>query len=137
WVRSLWKGPLVVKGILSPEDARLAIEHGADGIVVSNHGAVMLDGAISTIRALPAIADAVGGRTTVFLDGGIRRGHDVLKALALGADACLIGRAFAYGLAAMGEAGVERAIRMLEGEMMSTLALLGRNGVAELDRSAV
>ncbi len=137
WVRSLWQGPMVIKGILTPEDARLAVEHGADGIVVSNHGGVLLDSATATISALPAIADAVGARTTVLLDGGIRRGHDVLKALALGADACLIGRAFAYGLAAMGEAGVERAIRMLESEMMSTLALLGLNGVAELDSSSV
>jgi L-lactate dehydrogenase (cytochrome) len=137
WVRSQWKGPLVIKGILTSEDARLAIDAGADGIAVSNHGGVALDGAMSTIRALPAIADAVAGQATILLDGGIRRGHDVIKALALGADACMIGRAFVYGLAAMGEAGVERAIRMLEGEMMSTLALLGRNSVAELDRSAV
>jgi L-lactate dehydrogenase (cytochrome) len=137
WVRSHWKGPLVIKGILTPEDARLAVEHGADGIAVSNHGGVALDGALSTIRALPAVADAVAGRATVLLDGGIRRGHHVLKALALGADACMIGRAFAYGLAADGQAGVERAIRMLEAEMTSALALLGRNSVAELDRPAV
>jgi L-lactate dehydrogenase (cytochrome) len=137
WVRSLWKGPLVIKGIMTREDARLAIEHGADGIVVSNHGAVLLDGVASTISVLPEIAETVNGRTTILFDGGIRRGQDILKALALGADACLIGRAFAYGLASMGEAGVERAVRILEGEMMATMALLGRNGVNELDRSTV
>jgi L-lactate dehydrogenase (cytochrome) len=137
WLRSLWKGPLVIKGILSSEDARLAVEHGADGVIVSNHGGRQLDGAPSTIAALPAVADAIKGRATVLFDGGIRRGHDVLKALALGADACLIGRAFAYGLAAMGEAGVERAIRILEAEMNSTLALIGRRSVSELDASVL
>jgi isopentenyl diphosphate isomerase/L-lactate dehydrogenase-like FMN-dependent dehydrogenase len=137
WVRSIWKGPLVIKGILTPEDAVLAIDHGAEGIVVSNHGGVMLDGAPSTISVLPSIADAVRGRATILLDGGIRRGHDVLKALALGADACMVGRAYVYGLAAMGQAGVERAVRILESDMMATLALIGRTGVTELDRSAV
>jgi L-lactate dehydrogenase (cytochrome) len=137
WVRSLWKGPLVIKGILTPEDAERAIDHGADGIVVSNHGGVMLEGAPSTISVLPSIVEAVRGRVTVLLDGGIRRGHDVLKALALGADACLVGRAYVYGLAARGEAGVEQAIRILEAEMMATLALLGRNDVNDLDGSAV
>ena len=137
WVRSTWKGPLVIKGILTPEDAVLAIDHGADGIVVSNHGGVMLDGAPSTISVLPSIADAVRGRATVLLDGGIRRGHDVLKALALGADACMIGRAYVYGLAAKGQAGVEQAVRILESDMMATLALIGRTNVKELDRSAV
>jgi L-lactate dehydrogenase (cytochrome) len=137
WLRSIWKGKLVVKGILTPEDARLAVEHGADGVVVSNHGGRQLDGAPSTIAMLPWIADAIGGRATVLVDGGIRRGHDVLKAVALGADACLIGRAYAYGLGALGEAGAERAIRMLESDMMSTLALLGCNSVKELDASCL
>jgi L-lactate dehydrogenase (cytochrome) len=137
WVRSNWKGKLVVKGILTPEDAQLALDHGADGISVSNHGGVMLDGAMSTISALPSIAEAVRGRAPVFLDGGIRRGTDVLKAISLGATACLIGRAFVYGLAAFGEEGVERAIRIIEAEMITTLGLLGRASVAELDRTAV
>jgi L-lactate dehydrogenase (cytochrome) len=137
WVRSLWKGRLLIKGILSAEDARLAVEHGADGVVVSNHGGRQLDGAPSTISVLPAIADAVKGRATVLFDGGIRRGQDVIKALAMGADGCLIGRAYSYGLAAMGEAGVERAIRILEAEMSTTMALLGRNSIAEFDSTTV
>jgi L-lactate dehydrogenase (cytochrome) len=136
-LRSLWKGKLVVKGVLSPEDARLAVEHGADGIVISNHGGRQLDGAPSTISMLPRIAEAVDRRATVLIDGGIRRGHDVLKAVALGADACLIGRAYAYGLGAQGEAGAERAVRMLESDMMSTLALLGKNGIDELDSTCL
>jgi L-lactate dehydrogenase (cytochrome) len=137
WLRSIWKGPLVIKGILSPEDARLAAEHGADGIVVSNHGGRQLDGAPSSIAALPAVAEAVGSRMTVLFDGGIRRGHDVIKAIALGAHACLIGRAFVYGLAALGEAGVERVLGILAADMDSALALLGRRNIAEIDRSAV
>jgi len=137
WARSIWRGPLIVKGILSPEDARLAAQSGADGVVVSNHGGRQLDGAPSTISVLPAIADAVGDRLTVIFDGGIRRGTDVLKALALGADACMIGRAFLYGLAAMGEAGVARSIEILKSEMDTSLALLGRRSIAELDRNSV
>ncbi len=137
WVRSIWKGPLVIKGLLTPEEARRALEHGADGIVVSNHGGVILDGDPSTISVLPAIADAVGGKTKIFLDGGIRRGQDVLKAISLGADACFVGRAYAYGLAAAGEAGVLRSLQILESEMSATMALLGRNHVSELDRTAL
>ncbi len=137
WARSIWRGPLIVKGILSPEDARLAAQSGADGVVVSNHGGRQLDGAPSTISVLPAIADAVGDRLSVIFDGGIRRGTDVLKALALGADACMIGRAFLYGLAAMGEAGVARSIEILKTEMDTSLALLGRRSIAELDRNCV
>jgi L-lactate dehydrogenase (cytochrome) len=137
WVRSLWKGKLVVKGILTPEDAQLAIDCGADGVVVSNHGGRALDGAASAISALPAVVDAVGGRTTVLFDSGIRRGQDVIKALALGADACLVGRAFVYGLAASGQAGVERAIQILAAEMDATMGLLGRVDLGELDRSAL
>lgn len=137
WLRSLWKGSLVIKRILTPEDAQLAVEHSVDGIVVSNHGAFFLEGAPSTISVLSSIVEAVGGRAKVFLDGGIRRGQDVLKALALGADACLVGRAYAYGLAAQGEFGVERAIRILQAEMSATLAILGRTSIAEIDRSMV
>jgi L-lactate dehydrogenase (cytochrome) len=137
WVRSLWKGPLLIKGITSPDDATLAVDCGVDGVVVSNHGGRQCDWAPSTISALPGVVDAVGHRTSVLFDSGIRRGHDVLKALALGAKACFIGRAYAYGLAATGEAGVEQAIRILEAEMMTTLALLGRTSVRELDESAL
>jgi L-lactate dehydrogenase (cytochrome) len=137
WVRSLWKGPLVIKGLLTPEDARRALDHGADGIVVSNHGGVILDGNPSTISALPGVVEAVAGRAKVFIDGGIRRGQDVLKAMALGADACFVGRAYAYGLAAGGGPGVERAIRILEAEMMATLGLIGLNTPAELSRDAL
>ncbi|MFM9967508.1 MAG: alpha-hydroxy acid oxidase [Burkholderiales bacterium] len=141
WLRSIWKGPLLLKGVLTPEDAILAMEHGCDGVVVSNHGGRQCDSAPSTISVLPSIAAAIGkkhgGRGTVLFDGGIRRGHDVLKALALGADACLVGRAWAYGLGAMGEAGVEKAIRILEAEMSASLALLGRTSIADLDASAV
>jgi L-lactate dehydrogenase (cytochrome) len=137
WLRSLWKGPLLLKGITAPEDAALALEHGCDGVVVSNHGGRQCDGAPSTISVLPAIASILKGRGTLLFDGGIRRGHDVLKALALGADACLVGRAWAYGLGAMGEAGVELALRILEAEMHSTLGLLGRARVADLDSTAV
>lgn len=137
WLRKLWKGPLLIKGILTKEDASLAVEHGADGVIVSNHGGRQLDGAPSTIAALPAIARAIEGRAAVLFDGGIRRGQDIIKALALGADACLIGRAFAYGLAAGGQAGVARAIEILEGEMLATMALLGRCTPGDLDASVV
>jgi L-lactate dehydrogenase (cytochrome) len=137
WLRSLWKGPLLIKGILNPDDARLALEHGAQGVVVSNHGGRQLDGAPSTISVLPSIVEAIGDRGTVIFDGGIRRGQDMLKAIALGAHACFIGRAPVYGLAAMGEAGVERALRILEAEMSTTLALLGRRNIAELDCSVL
>jgi L-lactate dehydrogenase (cytochrome) len=135
WVRSLWKGPLVIKGITSPEDAKLAVEHGADGVIVSNHGGRTCDWAPSTISALPGVVEAIGDRATVLMDGGIRRGNDVLKALALGAKACLVGRAYAYGIAAQGGEGAERAIRILEAEMMVALALLGRTSVRGLDES--
>jgi L-lactate dehydrogenase (cytochrome) len=137
WLRSLWRGPLVIKGILTPEDARLAVHHGADGVVVSNHGGRQLDGAPSAIAALPGIVAAIGDHATVLFDGGIRRGQDVLKALALGARACLVGRAYVYGLSALGEAGVEQAIRILEAEMSAALALLGRRSLAELDPSVL
>ena len=137
WTRSIWKGPIVLKGILSPADARLAAEHGADAVVVSNHGGRQLDGAPSSISVLPAIVDAAGDRLSVLFDGGIRRGQDAVKAMALGARACLIGRAFMYGLAAQGEAGVTRAIDILAAEMDTTLALLGRTSISALDRSSI
>ena len=137
WVRSVWDGPLALKGILNPEDARLAAEHGVNGIIVSNHGGRQLDGVPSAIAALPRAVDAVAGRAEIILDGGVRRGNDVLKALSLGATACMIGRPFLYGLAAGGGVGVERALAIFRNEIDVNLALLGRAGVKELDRTAV
>lgn len=137
WVRNLWKGPIVVKGVLGADDARRAADEGADAVVVSNHGARQLDCVSPTIEALPEIVDAVGDRVEVLLDGGIRRGSDVVKALCLGARAVLIGRAYAYGLGAAGAAGVERAIEILRSDVVRTLRLLGCHDVAKLDRSYV
>ena len=137
WVRDAWPGSLVVKGVLTDEDARRAVDEGADGIVVSNHGGRQLDGAPATLRVLPEIVRAVGDRTEVLLDGGIRRGADVAKALCLGARAVLVGRAYAYGLAAGGEPGVARAIEILRSELVRTLKLLGCAAVSELDGSFV
>jgi L-lactate dehydrogenase (cytochrome) len=131
WVKSLWGGKLVVKGILDAEDAKIAASCGVDAIVVSNHGGRQLDGAISSIRALPEIAAAVPGPTEIWLDGGIRSGQDVLRALALGAKATMIGRAYAYGLGAMGEAGVKLALETIEKELDVTLALCGLRDVKE------
>ncbi|MCB8880221.1 alpha-hydroxy-acid oxidizing protein [Acidisoma cellulosilytica] len=132
WLRRRWPRKLVIKGILEPEDARRALDAGADGIVVSNHGGRQLDGASSTIMALPAIAEAVAGRMDVLVDGGFRRGWHIALALALGASAVSVGRPYAWGLAAGGEAGVARAIALLAGELDSTLALMGLSSVAEL-----
>jgi L-lactate dehydrogenase (cytochrome) len=137
WAKSLWGGPLALKGIVNPEDARLAADHGVDAVIVSNHGGRQLDGARSAISALPDIVDAVDGRTEVILDGGVRRGTDVIKALALGARACMIGRPFLYGLASMGGAGVGRALEILRSELDIGLALVGRASVRDLDRSAL
>ena len=135
WIREVWHGSLVVKGVLTGEDARRAVDEGADAIVVSNHGGRQLDGAPATLRVLPEIVRAVGTRTEVLMDGGIRRGGDVAKALCLGAKAVLVGRAYAYGLAAGGEAGVARAIEILRSELVRTLKLLGCASVVELDGS--
>ena len=125
WVKNLWGGPLVLKGILDVEDAKIAARSGADAIVVSNHGGRQLDGAVSSIRALPEIAAAVGDQIDVWFDGGIRSGQSLLKALALGAKAAMVGRAFAYGLGAMGEAGVTRALEVMQKELDVTMALTG------------
>jgi L-lactate dehydrogenase (cytochrome) len=135
WVKNLWGGKLVLKGILDAEDAKIAAQSGADAIVVSNHGGRQLDGTMSSIRALPEVVDAVGERIEVWFDGGIRGGQDVLKALALGARATLIGRAFAYGLGAMGEAGVTRALEIIQRELDVTMALCGLRNVREANRS--
>jgi L-lactate dehydrogenase (cytochrome) len=131
WVRKLWGGKLVLKGILDVEDAKIAAGSGADALVVSNHGGRQLDGAQSSIRALPAIADAVGDQLEVWLDGGIRSGQDVLKALALGARATLIGRAFVYGLGAQGEPGVALALELIRRELDVTMALCGLRDVRD------
>ena len=128
------KGRLVIKGVLSPQDARRARELGADGIIVSNHGGRQLDGAISAIRALPSIMDAVGDKIEVHLDSGIRSGQDVLKALAMGATGTYIGRAYIYGLGAMGEAGVTKALEVIQKELDISMALCGRKSVTDLNR---
>lgn len=132
--RSWWDGPVILKGILDPEDAKRALDVGADAIVVSNHGGRQLDGALSSIRMLPQIMDAVGDKIEVHLDSGIRSGQDVLKALALGAKGTMIGRAFVYGLGAMGEAGVTRALEVIHKELDTTMALCGERDVANLGR---
>ncbi len=133
WIKSIWPGKLILKGILDVDDARTAVKLGADAIVVSNHGGRQLDGAPSSISALPAIADAVGSDTEVLFDGGIRTGADAMRALALGARACMIGRAYVYGLGAGGQAGVAKAIDILEKELSVTMALTGTNKIADID----
>ena len=137
WLRDAWQGSLVVKGIQTVADARLAVEHGCDAIVLSNHGGRQLDGAPPALDLVAPVADAVGGRVTLICDGGVRRGGDVVKALALGADACMAGRAYLYGLGAGGEAGVDYAIDLLAEEMARTMALIGCASVAQVDRAHV
>jgi len=132
-LRERWPGKLVLKGVLHPEDAERALALGADGVVVSNHGGRALDSSMATLDALPAVVAAVGGRMTILLDSGIRRGSDVVKAVALGADAVLAGRAPLYGLAAAGEAGVTRALHLLGAETVRTMAMLGARNVSEID----
>ena len=133
WIRDAWGGPLVIKGVLTGDDARRALDEGADAIVVSNHGGRQLDGAAASVRVLPEVVSAVAGRCDVLMDGGIRRGSDVIKALCLGARAVLVGRAYAWGLGAAGEAGVARAIEILRTEMTRTLRLIGCESVSALD----
>jgi len=135
--RKMWDGPLIIKGIMDPRDAAEALNVGADAIIVSNHGGRQLDGAISAIRALPAIMDAVGDKIEVHLDSGIRSGQDVLKALSLGAKGTYIGRAWTYGLGAMGEAGVSRALEVIHKELDTTMGLCGRRDVRNLDRDVL
>ena len=137
WFRSVWNGPLVVKGLLSAEDARLAVAHGASAVVVSNHGGRQLDGAAGAIEALPAVVDAVAGRADVILDGGIRRGRDIVTAVAIGATACMTGRPFVYGVAALGERGAAMAMDILHREVDTTLALLGVARLADLRQSVL
>lgn len=137
WLRSITRLPIVLKGIVTPEDAVLAVEHGVDAVIVSNHGGRQLDCAEPTLLALPRVADAVAGRIPVLMDGGVRRGTDVAKALALGAHAVLIGRPVLWGLAAGGQAGVERVLEGFRAELGRTLALLGRPRASAVDRGAV
>ncbi len=137
WMRSGSSLPLVVKGILAGEDAELAVEHGAQAIIVSNHGGRTLDGAVPTLMALPEVVDAVGGRIPVLLDGGIRRGGDILKALALGATAVLIGRPYVWGLAAFGNVGVQRVVELLHAELRVSMGLAGMPDLASINRNLV
>jgi L-lactate dehydrogenase (cytochrome) len=135
WIRDMWKGPMIIKGILDPEDAKDAVKFGADGIVVSNHGGRQLDGALSTCKALPAIADAVGDELTILADSGIRTGLDVVRMLALGAKGVLLGRAYIYALATHGEAGVTNLLGLIEKEMRTAMALTGVKTIAEINRN--
>jgi len=137
WIRSIWPHKLVLKGILDPEDAREALKTGADGVVVSNHGGRQLDGAPSTIAALPKVADAIGGQKEILIDSGIRTGQDIFRALALGANACMIGRAALYGLGAGGQAGVARAINIFRSELDTTMILAGLDDVKKIDHRAI
>jgi len=133
-IKKMWGGPLILKGILDPEDAKMALNIGADAIVVSNHGGRQLDGALSAIRALPGILDAVGDKVEVHMDSGIRSGQDILKALALGAQGVMLGRSYIYGLGAMGQAGVTRALEVMHKELDVSMALCGRRDVTMVDR---
>ena len=133
WVRGQWKGPLIIKGILDPGDAREAVANGADGLVVSNHGGRQLDGALSSARALPLVVEAVGGKIPVLADGGVRSGLDVVRMLALGADFVLLGRAWAYALAARGQAGVAHALKLIEAEIVVAMALTGCTKIEQID----
>jgi L-lactate dehydrogenase (cytochrome) len=135
WIRDFWNGPMIIKGILDPEDARDAVSFGADGIVVSNHGGRQLDGVLSSARALPAIADAVKGDLRILVDSGVRNGLDVVRAVALGADAVMLGRAFVYALAAEGQAGVANLLDLFEKEMRVAMTLTGARSIASIDRS--
>jgi L-lactate dehydrogenase (cytochrome) len=137
WIRKVWPGKLILKGILDVEDARTAVKLGVDAVVVSNHGGRQLDGAPSSISALPAIAAAIGDDTEVLFDGGIRTGADIMRALALGARACLVGRAYIYGLGAGGKAGVAKAIDILKKELDVAMALTGTNSISEIDHGVI
>jgi len=137
WIRDFWEGPMIIKGILDPEDARDAVRFGADGIIVSNHGGRQLDGVLSSARAMPAIADAVKGELKILADSGIRNGLDVVRMIALGADSVLLGRAFAYALAAAGEAGVANLLDLIEKEMRVAMVLTGAKSIAEISADSL
>ena len=134
WIKRRWGGKIIIKGIMEPEDARLAVDSGADALIVSNHGGRQLDGAPSAIAALPAIVDAVGKQIEVHMDSGIRSGQDVLKAWALGARGTYIGRAFLYGLGAAGEEGVTRALQIIHKELDTTMAFCGHTQIGQVDK---
>jgi len=137
WMRSVWDGPIVLKGIQTVDDAVLAAEHGVEAIALSNHGGRQLDDAPSPISLVAPVVDAVGDRVEVYCDGGVRRGSDIVKAVALGARACMIGRAYLYGLAAGGERGVEHVVTLLDGDVRRTMALVGATDVGSLNRDLV
>ncbi|TDQ34661.1 FMN-dependent L-lactate dehydrogenase LldD [Thiopseudomonas denitrificans] len=137
WIREFWDGPMVIKGILDAEDAKDAVRFGADGIVVSNHGGRQLDGVLSTARALPAIADAVKGDLKILVDSGIRNGLDIVRMLALGADCCMIGRAYIYALAAAGETGVSHLLELLEKEMRVAMTLTANAKISDINRNTL
>ena len=137
WIRDFWKGPMIIKGILDPQDARDAVSFGADGIVVSNHGGRQLDGVLSSVRALPAIADAVKGQMKVLVDSGVRTGLDVVRMIALGADAVMIGRAYIYALATDGQAGVENLLDLFAKELRVAMTLCGAKSLSELTRESL
>jgi L-lactate dehydrogenase (cytochrome) len=135
WIKRRWGGKIILKGIMDPEDARLAVDSGADALIVSNHGGRQLDGAESSIKALPAIVAAVGRQIEVHLDSGVRSGQDVLRAIALGAKGTYIGRPMLYGLGAMGEAGVTRALEIIQNELALTMAFCGKTSIESIDES--
>ena len=137
WIRSMWPGKLILKGVLDVEDAKIAARTGCDAVVVSNHGGRQLDGAPSAISVLPRIADAIGDRTEVWMDSGVRSGQDILRSIALGAKACLIGKSWLYGLAAGGEEGVTKAIEILRKELDVSMALCGIRDVRAIDKSVL
>src|SRR5471032_2216274 len=137
WIREFWEGPMIIKGILDPQDARDAVSFGADGIVVSNHGGRQLDGVLSSARALPAIADAVKGELAILADSGIRSGLDIVRMIALGADSVLLGRAFIYALAAAGEAGVVNLLELIEKEMRVAMTLTGTKTIGDISRASL
>jgi len=137
WIRELWDGPIVMKGVMTADDAKRSVDHGAQGIVVSTHAGRQLDSVAGSLRVLPGILEAVGSQIDVIFDGGIRRGADVVKAMAMGAKAVLLGRGYAYGMAAAGDAGIERALEIFEADIVRTLKLLGCSSISQLDPSYI
>ena len=137
WIREVWDGPIVMKGVMTVDDAKRSVDHGAQGIVVSTHAGRQLDGVAGSLRVLPGIVEAVGGQLEVLFDGGIRRGADVVRAMALGAKACLLGRGYAYGMAAAGDAGAERAVEIFRADIVRTLKLLGCSSIGQVNASQV
>jgi L-lactate dehydrogenase (cytochrome) len=137
WIREVWDGPIVMKGVMTADDAKRSVDHGAQGIVVSTHAGRQLDGVAGSLRVLPGVLEAVGSQIDVIFDGGIRRGSDVVRAMALGARAVLLGRGYAYGMAAAGDDGIERAIEIFRADIVRTLKLLGCPSIAQLDPSYI